>query len=382
MLVRLIDFFSRWFSRSSPYPVRQKETEPWPPDHPLVSVIIPCYNHGGYLAEAVDSVLAQTWMDLEIIVVNDGSNDPDTLEALSHFERPKTRMIHHQRNQGLPAARNTGIREARGKYICCLDADDKLHPTYLEKALLAMEANAGIDFVWSWTQVFGDEDRVWYAPQFDPGELIHYNQLNPPGVFRRCTWEEVGGYRESMRQGYEDWEFWIRLVYHGYRGYRIPEKLIYVRREGESFYHRAIERHQELVSDIKRCNPEIYEDQAWIEEVKASYREVYTDQPFLNLRDVESYRALDQPALWVYRNTGEEGSDRLRVSLREMESHPGEALILSTSVLKEGLVDRIYQVTPYQYILPYYLPRYTWKLFANTVLPATRRLRKSAILEV
>ncbi|MBK8822568.1 MAG: glycosyltransferase family 2 protein [Anaerolineales bacterium] len=142
---------------------------PWGGGQPFVSVIIPCYNHGQYLRDAVQSVLDQTWQNFEIIVVNDGSNADETVEILKDFHMPKTRVLHLSANKGLPAARNAGIQQAKGKYICCLDADDKLQPTYLEKTIVAMEVNAGLSFVGAWTQVFGNESRVWYTPQFDPG---------------------------------------------------------------------------------------------------------------------------------------------------------------------------------------------------------------------
>lgn len=106
-----------------------------PMDVPFVSVVIPCYNHRQFVAEAIQSILEQTLQDVEIIVVNDGSTDGETVHILNALERPKTRIIHLPLNVGLPAARNAGIREAQGKYVCCLDADDKLHPTYLEKAV-------------------------------------------------------------------------------------------------------------------------------------------------------------------------------------------------------------------------------------------------------
>ena len=95
-----------------------------------VSVIIPCYNQGAYLNEAVESILAQSYRDFEIIVVNDGSTDEETNRLLSGYDRQQTRVLHTE-NQGLSSARNNGIREAQGEYILPLDADDRIDPTYL-----------------------------------------------------------------------------------------------------------------------------------------------------------------------------------------------------------------------------------------------------------
>src|SRR5262245_21692055 len=163
-----VTFLKRLSKREAPLEIHT--TPPWPAHHPFISVIIPCYNHGKFLDEAIQSVLSQTVQDLEIIVVNDGSTNRESIDILNSLEQPKTRVIHLPQNMGLPAARNAGIREAPGKYICCLDADDKLQDTYLEKATAMMESNSGISFVGSWTQVFGSESRVWYAKQFDPDE--------------------------------------------------------------------------------------------------------------------------------------------------------------------------------------------------------------------
>ena len=102
--------------------------------NPTVSVVIPCYNQGQYLDEAVESVISQTYQDFEIIIINDGSNDLETIEILKNYQKPKTRIIHTE-NQGVIAARNRAIEAAQGKYILPLDADDKIGNTYLEEAV-------------------------------------------------------------------------------------------------------------------------------------------------------------------------------------------------------------------------------------------------------
>ena len=140
----LLTFIVRLLKQDVPLNIRW--ITPCTDDQPFVSVVIPCYNHGQYVEEAVQSILRQTWQNFEIIVVNDGSNVQDTVEILRDFHMPKTRVLHLSQNVGLPAARNAGIREAKGKYVCCLDADDKLHPTYLEKAIVTMEVNSGLSF--------------------------------------------------------------------------------------------------------------------------------------------------------------------------------------------------------------------------------------------
>ncbi|MCI5167028.1 MAG: glycosyltransferase family 2 protein, partial [Candidatus Electrothrix sp. GM3_4] len=114
---------------------------------PRVSVVIPCYNQGSFIDETIHSVLAQTWQYFEIIVVNDGSTDPFTVNHLQQLNFPKTRVLHTE-NQGLSSARNNGIREAQGEYILPLDADDRIGPTYLEQAIRLLDADPELGIVY------------------------------------------------------------------------------------------------------------------------------------------------------------------------------------------------------------------------------------------
>jgi len=354
----LTTFLKRWVQRGIPLEIRG--TPPWPGHYPFISVVIPCYNHGKFLDEAIKSILSQTIQDLEIIVVNDGSTDPETLGILSPLERPKTRVIHLAQNMGLPAARNTGIRQARGKYVCCLDADDKLQATYLEKALAVMEVNAGITYVGSWTQVFGRESRVWYAPPFDPDQILYFNQFNSLAVFRRAAWEEAGGFFEEMRAGFEDWEFWVRLTGHGFRGYQIPEKLIHVRRIGDSFALRAARKKDVLFEQIKAHNSRLYLDsQAAIRKIKKSYRDVYDPRPFANLPDQRDH----PPEIAMMVISDLNSTD----TMDWIKRHPPAAPLVwvARQALDESAVDVLYTTTPYVYILPNFLPRYARQEFVR-----------------
>ena len=228
--------------------VNRIEDKPWPKDQPLVSVVITCYNYGRFLTEAVDSVLAQTWQDFEIIVVDDGSDDPETIRVVTSLDKPKTRVI-RQKNMKLPAARNSGIRRARGKYICCLDADDKLAPTYLEKCLYRLELGS-VEICSTWQQNFGNHNAVLQPPEFSLPTLLESNCLSASAVFRRDLWETVFGYDEKMVLGYEDWEFWIRMAAAGARATVIAEPLFFYRKHGVSMISNTVQRHDEIYAYI------------------------------------------------------------------------------------------------------------------------------------
>lgn len=231
----------------------------------LASIVIPCYNYGAYLDEAVASALAQTLADCEFIVVDDGSTDPHTNDVVTALaERGDVRVIRKE-NGGLPMARNTGIEAARGEYICCLDADDVLEPTYLETAVFRMACDSSVGFCYSWVQFFGDFDEVWPTEDFAPQRALIGNFTSVAAVFRRDDWRAVGGYSPKMRGGFEDWEFWIRLSSLGRRGVAIRWPLFLHRRHGRTMTHDAKDMQNELVTRMTGLNPLFYTD--------ASFRE-------------------------------------------------------------------------------------------------------------
>ena len=226
-----------------------------------VSVIVPCYNLGEYLDEAVDSVLAQTFQDFEIVVVDDGSTDQATRRLLAAYEKPRTRVIRSE-NRGLPAAKNLGLLHTHGPYVCMLDADDRLEPTLLEKSVAALDADPSVAFVSHWLRTFGDEVWEWMPASCDAPALLDANTVNGAALVRRTALDAVGGFDESMRDGCEDWDIWISLVEHGYRGDILPEVLFQYRRRSESMskvmmrgdghpglYRRLVEKHARVYRD-------------------------------------------------------------------------------------------------------------------------------------
>ena len=200
---------------------------------PRISVLMPCFNHGAFINEAIDSVFAQTIQDFEIVVVNDGSTEPSTKEVLSTLTRPQVTVLETS-NQGLPAARNHAARHATGSVFCALDADDRLAPTWFEKALSVLKQRPQVSFVSHWLETFGDEHWTWKPERCDLPALLARNTINGAALVRRTAFEAVGGYDASMRDGCEDWDFWLRLVEGGFEGTIVPEVLFYYRRRSGS----------------------------------------------------------------------------------------------------------------------------------------------------
>jgi glycosyltransferase involved in cell wall biosynthesis/O-antigen/teichoic acid export membrane protein len=189
---------------------------------PAISVFLPCYNAHRDLPRALDSVRAQTFQDIEIIVVDDGSTDPDTIRFLDSL--PDDIRLIRQENRGLPGARNTGFRNARGTWVLPLDCDDWIAPTFLEQAKARLEAAPFPAFAFANITMFGDTQGV-LRKNFNYFEQLFFNQLPYCMLIPRALWVAVDGYDESMRDGYEDWEFNIKLANHGAAGLLIEEPL-------------------------------------------------------------------------------------------------------------------------------------------------------------
>lgn len=204
---------------------------------PAVSVVVACYNLGRFLDEAVESVLAQRCQDFEILIVDDGSTDPLTSVMLDNYARPKTRVIRAP-HRGLAAARNAGIEQAAGRYVCALDADDRLRPRFLERTLDVLEHNPHLTFCSTWLRTFGDEEWDWTPTRCDIPTLLWENTVLTAALVRRDAVAEIGGYDTGMpEQGDEDWDLWLRLVAAGHSGTIVPEVLFDYRRRAGSMSH-------------------------------------------------------------------------------------------------------------------------------------------------
>lgn len=227
---------------------------------PRVSLIIPCFNLGQFLGEAIESARAQTYRDIELVVVDDGSTDATTRQVLDTLERAGTRVVRSP-NRGLSAARNLGIRSTSGEFICSLDADDRLHPEWIERAVGVLDAEPAVAFVSHWLETFGDEHWGWKPVRCDLAMLLDMNVVNGAALLRRTAFDEAGGFDETMRDGCEDWEFWIRLLERGHQGAILPEVMYqYRRRSGSMSSRMALEElHPRLYADLVEKHQESYQ---------------------------------------------------------------------------------------------------------------------------
>ena len=223
----------------------------------LVSIVVPCYNPTAFVLETIASIAAQTHAAREVIVVNDGSRLPESLEILEQLRGKVDRFI-DQPNRGLPAARNAGFRAASGRLVVPLDCDDLIRPAYLEACLRALESSAPSAFAYTDCRVFGTRNYVDRLGEYNLYTLLDRNFLTYAALIRKEDWERAGGYDESMRKGYEDWEFWLRLGALGRFGCHVPGALFEYRKHGPSLYDTALAQHDRIVAYIRGRHPELY----------------------------------------------------------------------------------------------------------------------------
>ena len=275
-------------------------------DDPLISVIVPCYNQGQYLDEAVESVLAQTYQNFEIIIINDGSTEPESIEILKNYHKPKSKVLHTS-NQGVCRARNTAIESAQGKYILPLDADDKIAPTYLEKALKIIENNLDVGIVYCETILFGAQEgtstssplpKLFLGKDSLPEILLH-NRIHNSALYRKSDWQLVNGYNPNMVYGLEDYDFWLSILATGKKAYLIEEYLYFWRKKEVSrttlakqnllaCYTQLFENHQDLYLENIDA---IFEH---ILSAKQVFKTTYSEQRKLEAELKESKAELEQ----------------------------------------------------------------------------------------
>lgn len=201
---------------------------------PLVSVIIPCFNHGRYLGECLRSIADQTYDPIETIVVDDGSTDPETLQVLARIQRDgEATLVQMPTNRGPSAARNVALEHARGRYLLPVDADNVLLPDAVAM-LVAQLSSAGeqIGFVYPNYQFFGNRSDYFEVPSYNLYTLLSSNYCDACSLIDREVFDRGFRYPEDIGLGHEDWDLVLSLAEHGIYGEPARAKTLLSRRHG------------------------------------------------------------------------------------------------------------------------------------------------------
>jgi glycosyltransferase involved in cell wall biosynthesis len=210
-------------------------------EHIDVSVITPYYNTEELFIETFVSLQAQSLQNWEWVIVDDGSTDEESVKRLAGIALKDDRIkFIRQKNAGPGAARNKSFRNTSGRYVCLLDSDDMVEPTYLEKCVWFLDSNPQFAFCNSYSVVFGDQEYLW-TTGFERGKAhLQANSGPPISVIRRAAYEDCDGFDESIRFGHEDWDFWLAMAKAGHWGYTIREFLQWYRKRGDGRFEQIM----------------------------------------------------------------------------------------------------------------------------------------------
>ncbi len=225
-------------------------------EKPLVSVVVPLYNQGNFLEDAIVSVLAQTETRWEMCIVNDGSTDNSLHVAkglLAKYNDARIKII-SQANAGKAVTRNRGVKETSAPFICILDSDDMIVPTYFQTALQMLQQDTKAAWVCPKTLVFGNNNHITWAEPYDFFQSILKCPCPVTAIYRRSLWEELQGYAEDMFTR-EDWDFWVRAGEAGHIGLTTAQP--------EFIYRHAFGRWGEKPHNNTRSKKEYLKRHAW-----------------------------------------------------------------------------------------------------------------------
>lgn len=182
---------------------------------PLVSIILPTYNGARYLREAIESCLAQTYRNWELIVVDDSSRDATPQIVAEYTARePRIRSIRHPTNKKLPSALNTGHAAAQGSYLTWTSDDNRYLPAALQEMTSFLEEHPAVGMVYTDCVLIDDAGRYLRDYPAQPASKLAYmNPLGPCFLYRRSVYERVGGYDSDVFLA-EDYEYWLRVYRH------------------------------------------------------------------------------------------------------------------------------------------------------------------------
>lgn len=321
---------------------------------PLISIVTPFYNTDQVFFETVQSVLQQSLQQFEWIIVNDGSDEPQSIEILNwvrHLD-PRIKVIDHPSNLGLPSARNTGVREASTSYVLFLDSDDLLEPTAAEKWYWFLETNPQYSFVKGYTVGFGAINYLW-ARGFHQKELfLQENVVDVTSLVRKEVVVRVGGFDESLRNGFEDWDFWLKCANAGYWGATIPEYLIWYRRKENPEQRWRSFKDPRTIARILRSRYRNLSKRYFSSLPLCSFESTSQRVEYENLLNKSSHRLL---MIIPWLNWG--GADKFNLDLARLLVENGWEITIATTLISEDpWWQEFINITPDIFMLHRFLP--------------------------
>lgn len=229
---------------------------------PLVSIIVPCFNHGLFLPACLQAIRDQDYPELEVVVVDDASSDPDTQRLMDELEDEGwATVIRQPRNRGPSAARNAALEIVRGRYVLPVDADNLLLPGAVGRLVAQVQcAGETIGFIYPNLQFFGNRNDLFAAPDYNLHALLAGNYCDTCSLFDRAVFDAGIRFADDIELGHEDWDLMLQLADRGVRGQPAHGKTLLYRKHGftrsdsveyaaEAFHLGIAARHPALFAD-------------------------------------------------------------------------------------------------------------------------------------
>ena len=222
----------------------------------VLSIIIPCFNHGKYISETLDSIKESDTKNVcEIIIINDGSTDAYTLEVLNTISDPNIRII-NQENQGLAGARNKGIVESKCEYLLMLDSDNKITTDFIDTFLALQAEGQEFDMLHGDALFFDERQGLFKSGPLEIFKIFRSNYIDACSIIRKESLIELGKYDDQMPyMGWEDWDLWIRMALNNKRTIYSEKIFFHYRYSSDSMIrvigHKEEETKQYLIKKYK-----------------------------------------------------------------------------------------------------------------------------------
>jgi glycosyltransferase involved in cell wall biosynthesis len=324
---------------------------------PLVSIITPYFNTDGVFLETAGSIARQSLQNYEWVIVDDGSTDAASLAQLDRVASQDRRIrVVRQDNAGPAAARNTAFRHSVGRYICLLDSDDLIEPTFLEKCVWFLESNSNFGFCNSWSVNFGDQEFLWELGFERGSQYLEANSAPPMSVIKRQAFAEAEGFDETIRFGHEDWDFWLRLASLGHWGHTLPEYLAWYRKRAHGRF-----------SQVMSTGTTNSDFEQWI---ALKYQSLADNFPAPIIRHVEPFesvpltvgvdnplkRGIGKRILMVYPWLVTGGADKVNLDwITTLTHHGWQVTVCATLESHHDWLPRFASLTPDVFVLPSFL---------------------------
>ena len=338
---------------------------------PVISVIIPFYNDKEYIEQSVNAVLNQTFPNYEILIIDDGSKDVESLQKLKEVSKKDNRIkIFHKENEGLSATRDYGAKKAdsRTKYLMFADADDLMEKTFLECAYWALETNQEAAWVYSDSVGFGEQEYTWNK-WFNSEKMKEVNDLVSMAMIRKEAFEAVNGYELREKAVNEDWNLWLKLIAKGYYPVHISAYLEWYRRKATGELSQANLNKERAREIIKQTASTITKKVEAIQYPKKEYNyDVIIDknESIVTSRNLENGEKINILMIFPWLISG--GADKFNLELvSRLDKEKYNVIIITTEPNKNVLRQQIEQYSTV-YDLTSFIDKKYWISFINYII--------------